>query len=77
MSIRNFTIEEAYEVADAIERNDFGDLARGTPFTFSSSRCSTRRWRRRTVTSISATWSTRSPRNWSAASPCVRRTGRT
>jgi len=26
MSIRNYTIEEAYEVADAIERNDFGDL---------------------------------------------------
>ena len=26
MSIRNYTIEEAYEVADAIERNDFDDL---------------------------------------------------
>ena len=26
MSIRNYTIEEAYEVADAIERGDFGDL---------------------------------------------------
>ena len=26
MSIRNYTIEEAYEVADAIERGDFNDL---------------------------------------------------
>ena len=26
MSIRNYTIEEAYEVADAIERKDFDDL---------------------------------------------------
>src|SRR5436190_15641769 len=26
MSIRNYTIEEAYEVADAIERNNFDDL---------------------------------------------------
>ena len=59
LSIAPYTIEEAYEVADAIERGDMADLRDESatsccrsPFTLA--------WRRRQAFSISAAWSRRS-----------------
>ena len=59
-TIAPFTIEEAYEVADAIARGDLPDLR--TSSAICSCRSSiTRGWRRRTAPSIFTPWLTRSP----------------
>ena len=55
-TIAPYTIEEAYEVADAIERSDLDELAASSA-TCCSRSCSTRAWRRSAARSTSATWS--------------------
>jgi hypothetical protein len=62
-TIAPYTIEEAYEVADAIERGDFDQ---GLPDELGGccSRSSSMRvWPKSKAVSILATWCSRSPRN--------------
>ena len=71
-TIAPYTLEEAYEVADAIARGDIADLARSLA-TCSCRSCSTPAWRRSKAPSISATWSRPSPKADAAPSARVRR----
>jgi hypothetical protein len=64
-SIAPYTIEEAYEVADAIERGETEDL-REELGDLLLQVVSTPAWPRRPDCSISAAWSRRSPPNSSA-----------
>jgi hypothetical protein len=54
-TIAPYTIEEAYEVADAIERQDWDEL-RASWATFSCRRSTTPRWPRRRGISPSTRW---------------------
>ncbi len=59
-SIKPYTIEEAYEVADAIERKDMGDLCEELgDLLFRSS--STRKWLKKKAFFPSAMWWRPSP----------------
>ena len=62
-TIAPYTIEEAYEVADAIARGDLDDLQATNWATCCSRSSSTRAWPRSKARSRSATWSRRSPRS--------------
>ena len=66
-TIAPYTIEEAYEVADAISR---GDLDRGLPDELaicSSRSSSTHGWPRNKAGLISVTWFARSRKSWCGA----------
>ena len=55
-SIVPHTIEEAYELADAIESNDFDQIKRRSGVTCYFRSCFTPRWRTKSSTSILLTW---------------------
>ena len=55
-TIAPYTLEEAYEVADAIARDDLADLRKSSAISCCRS-CFTPAWRRSKARSISATWS--------------------
>ena len=61
-SIAPYTIEEAYEVADAIERGDPDDL-KDELGDFCSKSCFTRAWPTRRASSPSTTWRARSAKS--------------
>ena len=71
-AIAPYTIEEAYEVADAIERDDRPACATSSA-TCCCRWCSTRRWRGAAARSNSTTWSRDLRQAGAAPSACLRR----
>jgi ATP diphosphatase len=74
-TIAPYTIEEAYEVADAITRGDFDDLREEMGDLCCRSSI-TPEWRKSKTPLPSATWSRRSREDDPPPSACVRRQGR-